>query len=68
MCEKCIRKGKKAKLSKGKIRFFAIQALKNYPIPLFIDKKSNFAIEGEVYLLSRKKTKKVKYNYFEIDC
>jgi hypothetical protein len=68
MCEKCLRKGKKARLSKGKIRYFAVQALRGYPIPLFRDNPSNYAIEGEIYTLLRKKTKRNKYMEGRIWC
>lgn len=58
MCEKCYRKGKKAKLSRGKIRFFAnyIDKHKFADIPLFSDSASNYAIEGELWKIRRRKT------------
>jgi hypothetical protein len=65
MCEKCVRKGKGAKLSQGKIRYFARRLLKGYSIPIFLDVKSNYAIEGEVYNILRKRTFRNKYDYLK---
>lgn len=65
MCEKCVKRGKKAKMHRGKIKYFAIQLLRGYPIPIFADTKANYAIEGEAYSILRRKTKKYKYDYME---
>jgi len=61
MCRKCFLKGKKAKLSKGKINFFARELLKGHGIPLFSYSANNYAIEGRVWQIERQRTKKNKY-------
>jgi len=62
MCEKCYRKGKKSKLPKGKIRYFAYQVLSYRSIPLFWKNADNCAIEGEVWKIMRYRTNKRIYN------
>ena len=61
MCRKCFLKGKRAKLSKGKINFFAHELLKGHGVPLFSYSPNNYAIEGRVWKIERERTKKNKY-------
>lgn len=61
MCRKCFLKGKNAKLSKGKINFFAHELLKGHGIPMFSYSPNNYAIEGRVWQIERERTKKNKY-------
>lgn len=63
MCEKCIRAGRKAKMTAGKINFFAhyIDRYQYASVPLFSDKATNLAIEGRLYQIQKAKTKR-RYN------
>lgn len=61
MYRKCFLKGKKTKLLKGKINFFAHELLKGHGVPLFSYSPNNYAIEGRVWQIERQKTKKNKY-------
>jgi hypothetical protein len=60
MCKKCVRRINKAKLSRGKIKFFAhyIDSHKFADIPLFADRDSNRSIEAYLYLIRQAKTKR----------
>ena len=63
MCRKCFLKRKKAKLSKGKINFFAHELLKGHGIPLFSYSPNNYAIEGRVWQIERKRTKHLIFQF-----
>ena len=62
MCEKCVRKSKRLGLPKwfsyGKAKVYAHRLLKGEPIPFFIDKRANLAIEAHVHKIGKAKTKK----------
>lgn len=60
MCYKCVRKINKAKLPLGKIKYFAhyIDKKKYASIPFFVDRNTNLAIEGYLYLIQQAKTKR----------
>ncbi len=60
MCQKCVRKSKKAKAKKGLINFLAHHVDQNQfsSIPLFDDKASNFAVEARLHLIRKAKTKR----------
>lgn len=58
MCEKCVRKGKRAKVSYGKIKVLAHRLLNGEPIPMFGNLASNYAVEGHLFKIQRKKTER----------
>ncbi len=61
MCQKCLRRFKRqglGRLTYGQVKFYAHLMVKGFSIPLFADRRDNFAIEAHIYKMELAKSNK----------